>query len=205
MAKDWTGNGNSVYKTLGASNHTDKERQSEDYYATDPIAIDRLSTVFNIPLLVWECACGAGHLSRRLTENGHIVFSSDIVDRGCGKVWTDFLKEPLPIEFEDTDCCILTNPPYKYATEFIEHALDLLPEGQPAIFLLKTTALEGKGRWERLYRHGWLHEVYQFRERLLCAKNGDFERMRAGGGSAVSYAWFVFRKTPARHTIIKWI
>lgn len=26
--KDWTGNKNSVYKTLGASNHTDKERQT---------------------------------------------------------------------------------------------------------------------------------------------------------------------------------
>mgnify|MGYP007056014145 CR=1 FL=1 len=28
--KDWTGNKNSVYKTLGASNHTDKERQIEE-------------------------------------------------------------------------------------------------------------------------------------------------------------------------------
>lgn len=26
MVKDWTGNSNSIYKTLGASNHTDKER-----------------------------------------------------------------------------------------------------------------------------------------------------------------------------------
>lgn len=25
--QDWTGNKNSVYKTLGASNHTDKKRQ----------------------------------------------------------------------------------------------------------------------------------------------------------------------------------
>ena len=33
MTKDWTGNSNSIYKTLGASNHTDKERQNEDYYA----------------------------------------------------------------------------------------------------------------------------------------------------------------------------
>ena len=24
--KDWKGNGNSIYKTLGASNHTDKEK-----------------------------------------------------------------------------------------------------------------------------------------------------------------------------------
>ena len=40
--KDWTGNKNSIFKTLGASNHTDKERENDDYYATDPIAIDVL-------------------------------------------------------------------------------------------------------------------------------------------------------------------
>lgn len=38
MAKDWTGNGNSIYKTLGASNHTEEERENDDFYATDPVA-----------------------------------------------------------------------------------------------------------------------------------------------------------------------
>ena len=42
MGKDWTGNGKSIFTTLGASNHTDKERETNDYYATDPIAIDAL-------------------------------------------------------------------------------------------------------------------------------------------------------------------
>lgn len=45
MNNDWTGNKKTVFTTLatlGASNHTDKERQCEDYYATDPIAIDVL-------------------------------------------------------------------------------------------------------------------------------------------------------------------
>ena len=47
--KDWVGNKKSTYITLGASNHTDKERQTEDYYATDPIAINGLKNVWNIP------------------------------------------------------------------------------------------------------------------------------------------------------------
>lgn len=86
MSKDWTGNGNSIFKTLGASNHTEKDRQKEDYYATDPIAIDKLAKKFNIPLNVWEPACGAGHLSNRLKELGHIVVSTDLIDRGLGGV-----------------------------------------------------------------------------------------------------------------------
>ena len=40
--KDWVGNKNSIFKTLGASNHTDKEREENDFYATDSIAIDKL-------------------------------------------------------------------------------------------------------------------------------------------------------------------
>lgn len=32
-AKDWTGNQRSIYTTLGASNHSDKDRQQHDYYA----------------------------------------------------------------------------------------------------------------------------------------------------------------------------
>ena len=39
---DWTGNKNSVFKTLGSSHHTDKEREHHDYYATDPIAAELL-------------------------------------------------------------------------------------------------------------------------------------------------------------------
>ena len=189
--KDWKGNKNSVFKTLGASNHTDKERESLDFYATSPEAIDKLAAVYEIPHYVYECACGAGHLSNRLMDLGHKVYSSDIVDRGFGIV-KDFLDSPLPQCEDQSDLCILTNPPYKYATEFVEHAMEILPKGKPAIMLLKTTALEGKGRWERLYSKGYLKAVYQFSERLLCAKNGDFEGMKAGGGGIQSYAWFIF-------------
>ena len=32
MAKDWVGGSAAVFKTLGASNHTDADRQREDYY-----------------------------------------------------------------------------------------------------------------------------------------------------------------------------
>lgn len=191
--KDWKGNKNSVFKTLAASNHTDKERQSQDYYATDPIAIDKLAAVYDIPHYVWEPACGEGHLSKRLIELGHGVISTDLFDRGYGFYGINFLKQiVVPFNKHVPKWGILTNPPYKYATEFVEHAIEILPNGAPAIMLLKTTALEGKGRFDRLYSKGYLKAVYQFRERLLCAKNGDFEGMKAGGGSAVSYAWFIF-------------
>lgn len=203
--KDWKGNQNSIFKTLGASNHTDKERQVDDYYATDPIAVVKLISNIGLPHNLWECSCGEGHLSKKLIECGYNVYSSDLVDRGYGSTGVDFLgTDSLPFDGAD-DVGIITNPPYKMATEFVEHAMHLLPEGCPGIFLLKTTALEGKSRYERLYEKGWLKYVFQFSERLLCAKNGMFDEMKAGGGSAVAYAWFWFEKGNARDAVIKWI
>ena len=79
---DWTGNADSIWKTLGASNHVSAERAGQDYYATDPIAIDKLLNAETPHNRIWECACGGGHLSERLTERGYYVYSSDIVDRG---------------------------------------------------------------------------------------------------------------------------
>lgn len=105
--KDWTGNRKSTFVTLGASNHTDKERESNDFYATDPIAIDKLVKAIHLPHKIWECACSTGCLSDRLKDFGHDVISTDLVDRGYGGASDFLVTTELP-----NDCtCILTNPP----------------------------------------------------------------------------------------------
>lgn len=60
MNKDWTGNSRSIYTTLGASNHTEKERHIDDYYATEPKAMELLLEQEKFNPLIWECACGGG-------------------------------------------------------------------------------------------------------------------------------------------------
>lgn len=152
MSKDWSGNGNSIWKTLGASNHADAEREADDYYATDPIAIDKLLEVEKPRRFIWECACGGGHLSERLTERGYDVFNSDIKNRGYAKqhLVLDFLKQEGKLFSFEHD--ILTNPPYKYATEFVLKALELLHGGCKCYMFLKLTFLEGKRRYIELFR-----------------------------------------------------
>lgn len=203
MSKDWIGNNKSIYMTLGASNHTEKERQQDDYYATDPVAIDYLRKYIDLPNVVYECCCGEGHLSKRMEEFGHKVYSTDLVYRGYGIGDVDFLKlEKMPYD----DCnCILTNPPYKYATEVVLKALDLLKEGGLCIMFLKTTFLESKKRYNKLFSKTPPKYMFQFVSRVMCAKNAKFEEMKNGGGSAVSYAWFVFEKGYNGKTTIEWI
>ena len=84
MSKDWKGNGNSIWKTLGASNHTDKDREPSDFYSTDPKALELFYPKFPLHHTVWECACGAGSLREWLWQKGHAVLSSALVDRGYG-------------------------------------------------------------------------------------------------------------------------
>jgi len=96
MGKDWTGNRNSVFTTLGASNHTENAREEHDYYATSPSAIDHLVKKVSLPRVILEPCCGEGHLSERLKQMGHEVFSYDIVDRGYGEVQNFFEMLTLP-------------------------------------------------------------------------------------------------------------
>lgn len=203
---DWTGNRNSVFKTLGASNHTDKERAHLDYYATDPIAIDKLCDKVVLRHDVWECACGEGHLSERLKERGYAVRSSDIVDRGYpGTEIYDFLNIGTILDGGDVwHGDIVTNPPYKYAQEFVERALSVCEDGAHIAMFLKLTFLEGKAR-RKLFDVSPPKTVLVFSERVLCAKNGWFEQMIAGGGSAVAYAWFVWEKGYNGRTTVEWI
>lgn len=198
--KDWTGNKKTVFSIMGASNHSDGDRQSEDFYATDPAVLDLLSKKYAIPDVVMEPACGEGHLSKWLEEHGHKVYSYDLIDRGYGTQQNFFEMLTIP-----EDCkCILTNPPFKYATEFVLHALDLLPVGGQVVMFLKTTFLETERRYNEIFRNAPPKCIYQFIRRAMCAKNADFAEARKMG-SAVSYAWFLWDKGYNGQTILDWI
>ena len=197
--KDWIGNSNSIYMTLGASNHTEKEREVNDYYATEPKAVELLLEQESFRPDVWEPACGEGHISEVLKNHGHFVYSTDLIDRGYGYGGKDFLQITVKNTLD-----IITNPPYKYAKEFVEHALDISEDGTKVAMFLKVQFLEGKER-KKLFEKYPPKVIYVASGRLLCAKNGEFQRMKEGGGSAVAYAWFVWEKGYNGSPIVKWI
>lgn len=69
---------------------------------------------------------------------------------------------------------------------------------------LKVQFLEGKARKE-LFKKYPPKCVYVSSSRILCAKNALFDEMRAGGGSAVAYAWYEFEKGYIGESKLKWI
>jgi hypothetical protein len=194
-SKDWTGNSASIFKALGASSHADHERQSDDYYATEPKATEWLCRLEQFEGRILEPSCGEGHMSEVLKKAGYEVVSRDLVDRGYGEV-ADFLA----IDNQVWDGNIVTNPPYKFAQEFVEKALSIIPEGKKVAMFLKLQFLEGKAR-RSLFRSSPPIRVWISSSRLKCAMNGDFE---AYGSSAVAYAWFVWEKGYKGETTVKW-
>lgn len=216
--KDWTGNARSMYVCNGASNHSDSEREKHDFYATEPIAVELLLQQEEFNRYVWECACGEGHMSEVLKANGYNVKSSDLYDRGYpGTEIIDFLQYTREQRKAEMSRDIITNPPYKYAKEFVQHALDISADGTKIAMFLKLTFLETKGRKQLFLKHP-PKTVYVFSSRVRCGKNGDFyERDKNGQikydadgnpklvSSAVAYAWYIWEKGFKGNPVIKWI
>lgn len=201
QGKDWTGNRKSTYATLGASNHTDSERQVHDYYATDPRAITMLKQThfFDGVFKVWEPACGGGHLAQAMKDLGYDVFATDLYEYGYGISGMDFLDTEMSTLDPKIDA-IVTNPPYKYALEFCEKAIEL-GISKVAMFL-KLTFLEGAKRREFFKKYPPRY-VAVCVNRVQCALNGDAEMFTKS--SAACYAWFIWEQGYKGNPEILWV
>jgi len=194
VKKDWTGNKRGVFSVIGASNHSLTDRVENDFYATPPEAVKMLLERETFNNDIWEPACGMGHISRVLELNGYNVWSTDLVDRGYGTGGLDFLK----CANNNLNTDIITNPPYRYAQEFVEKSMDVISDGHKVAMFLKLTFLEGKNRRQMFEKHP-PKVVYVSTSRLTCGRNGT-EWLP----SCICYAWFVWVKGFKGDPIIKW-
>ena len=149
-----------IYATLGASNHSNEERDPNDYYATDPKAIELLLDEYgdeiNLGKGIWEPAAGGGHLAEALRKRGHYVYASDVVDHGYEY---DQLVDFFAVN--NANCMdIVTNPPYCVAKEFVEHALEVIDTGRKVLMFLKVTFLESKKRKELFEKYPPAQSMY---------------------------------------------
>lgn len=181
---------------VGTNN--DGGRPDDDFYPTPPEVTRALLRVepFVPPMGIWEPACGNGAMSEVLKLTGLDVYSSDLVDRGYGDSYIDFLemeKAPYP------HTAIVTNPPFKLASEFIRHAIYDL-EVPKLCLLLKLSALEGRSR-ARLLEETKLSRVWVFSNRIQLTRNGEDVR----GGGMIAFAWFTWDRGWEKKPEIGWI
>lgn len=163
-------------------------RVENDFYKTESGVMSKLLEVEKFGGRIWECACGDGTLVRELEEWGYDVYASDLIDRGCGVGGVDFLE-----------CCrefdgdIITNPPFKYANEFILKGLELCD--RKLAILGRLALLEDQWRYENVWKMGGLKRVLVSVKRL---------RFLGKVASPHAHAWFVWDKEWDDEPIVGW-
>lgn len=159
MAKD--PKNTNIFSTLGASNHSENERQKEDYYATDPRFINHLIEkepwLKNPELKILEPSAGEGILVDRFFElTGNKMDAYDLIARREDIIEQNYFTSDFSNKYD----VILTNPPYLKDTiktteglsEYILKTLREVKVGGTVIMFLKTLHLESKVRYEKIYK-----------------------------------------------------
>jgi len=161
-----------------------RERRN-DLYETPECATLALLHVERLPRRIWEPAAGRGAIVRVLRAHGHEVVASDLIDYG---EQTHFSRRDFLLEHKAPQgCeCILTNPPFSLAEQFVAHALDLCPR---VIMLLRLAFLESERR-SRILDTGTLARVHIFRRRLPMMHRDGWQGPKAS--SAMAFAWFIW-------------
>ena len=168
--------------------------RKDDLYETPPEAVHALVKVENLPLRIWEPACGPGAIAQTLRDIGHLVYASDLVNYGYGDSGIDFLMETkAPVSGVE---CIVTNPPFKLAEQFVEKALELCPN---VIMLLRLAFLTSEKRTNILENSG-LARVHVFRKRLPMMHRDGWDGPKAS--SSMDFAWFVWDRSYYGPTIL---
>jgi hypothetical protein len=143
---------------------------------------------------------GRGAIVCVLREMGHQVTATDLVDWGCpdSESRIDFLLErhaPAGVE------SIVTNPPFKNAPAFVEHALELVPH---VVMLLRLGFLESESR-RGILDAGHLARVLIFRNRLPMMHRDGWIGNRVSNPTA--FAWFIWEREhsgPASFHRLSW-
>ncbi|WP_368262796.1 hypothetical protein [Clostridium disporicum] len=195
MTKKFRG---SMFTGGGGGTHS---RQVDDFYATPYETTRKILDEIKLEGSILESACGQGHISEVLKEYypDQKIVSTDIVDRGYADELKDFLKD----DFEKFDN-VITNPPFKYAKEFVEKSLEI--SNDKVIMLLKIQFLESKSRKEFL-QNSPLKYIYVFSERQNTMKDGSPINPLTGKpwSSTMLLAWFVWEKGYEGEPIVRWL
>lgn len=136
--------------------------------------------------ICWEPACNRGHMVRPLAEYFGRVWASDVHDYGFGEQGDFLIPGMIPWDDGRDVDWVITNPPFRLAEQFIERASQVAKVGFAVI--VRTSFLEGVGRYTNLFSRNPPSIIAQFSERVPMVKG----RLTATGSTATAYCWLVW-------------
>jgi hypothetical protein len=117
-------------------------RQGEDWYCEPDYTVRSLFDRARFTGPIHDPCCGRGMIPTVASEYGYQAGGSDLVARGYGVGGVDFLRDATRRQ------TLIFNPPFRIATSFVLHALDVARE---VAVLVKVQFLNTQSRYEKLY------------------------------------------------------
>lgn len=175
--------------------NTKGSREDNDFYPTPYYATEELFKKEEFEGGVWECASGDGSMSKIIEKYNKCVSTELRTCEGVyGEKGIDFLKTLKKSEN------IITNPPFKYAKDFLLHSKKCATK--KIAMLLKLVFLEGQSRYDMFKDKTFpLKKVYVFCGRVPIYKKGIIGK----NSGLIAYAWFVWDKKYKGNPEIDWI
>lgn len=138
---------------------------------------------------------GGGRLAKELKRLGYTVtLETDLFDRGYGTTGIDFFK--CNETFEGN---LITNPPYSFINDWIQHSLDLA--SNKVYIFCRIQTIETIKRY-KIFKDNPPIYICPFVKRINCYRNDDFGLKN----SAVCYSWFIWDNTVENEdTKVKWL
>ena len=160
----------------------EKYESNLDLYETPSEITNKLLTRLDLDdkSLILEPANGMGAISNVIKEWGYKCSTLDI------REGIDFLT----IEDNPIYDAVITNPPYKFAKEFVEKSLLQVKDGGKVAMLLRLSFLEGKGRYH-FFRDSGLKTVMVSCGRITMFPFGQEVPKNKG---TLAYAWYIWEK-----------
>lgn len=186
--------------TGGKGNRT---REEHDFYATPKEATELFLSYHDLSYAetFLEPSCGMGHISKVIKKKfpKAVVDSYDLIDRGYGIGGVDYLKNNLERKYD----VVITNPPFKYAYEFIEKGLK--DSNNEVIMFAKIQFLETLKRAE-LFKNTPLKYVYVHSKRVSPMRGGKhLDENGKPWSSAMCFCWFVWEHGYKGEPVIRFL
>lgn len=185
-----------------AGNTSIRGREENDYYATPPKTTKAILDVLKLTGSIYEPACGEGHIVKVLKEYypDNKIYSSDLIDRGYNKGGINFLTH----DYKDKKFCnIITNPPFKFAEEFIRKSLDITTD--KVLILCKIQLLESKQR-SKMFNETPLKYIYVFTNRQATWMNGqEVDEKGKPWSTTMCLAWYIWEHGYKGEPIMRWL
>jgi hypothetical protein len=171
------------------------EKEKDEFYPTPAVLTRVLLENERFDGDIWEPACGDGAMSRVLSAAGHTVISTDLIDRGYGEAYIDFLKQDR-LRAPN----IVTNPPFGLWKEFAQHAHRL---GARKIVLFNKLAIAGNQTHSQVMIKTGLARILIVVGRVNILPPGAVDKgMNARNGN---YAWYVWERGNIGDPVMKWL